>query len=140
MATININVVVNIKRLKEDNIQGMVSDDYIIMTDDQLFDGYMDENESHLITRVVPGDELIWTIKSKNGLPAYFIAFEMEIKTWFTGEPILDQSAKRYTATIAEGILVGALSSYNISFSDNPKSNDSWKFDPFIEARGDDMP
>ncbi len=139
MATINIHVVVDTKNLIKKGVSSIISDTDIVITDDQLDDVYLDGKENNLITKVYPGDKLIWTLKSRTGEVLRFSGFEIGKKTWFKekgGVPEIDITGRRMTGTIAEkGFVSYATSTYTLLISPESNMNLVWEFDPELEGR-----
>jgi hypothetical protein len=139
MATINIHVVVNAKPLIQKGVSCMISDKDIVLTDDQFDDVYLDDKENNLITKVKPGDKLIWTLKSRTGEVLRFTGFEIDKKTWFKekgGVPEIDITGRRMVGTVAEkGFVSYETSTYTLGISPESNKNVVWQFDPVIEGR-----
>jgi hypothetical protein len=139
MAQINIEILVDGKELIQSNTTGHIDKKYVIVTDDQTDDVYVDEDISHLITRVQQGDVLIWTIKTRSGISVYFEEIIInDKKKWFVeegGKPVIDPSKTKITGTISKDIKSGDVCSYILSFSLEQNLNSLWNFDPLIEAR-----
>jgi hypothetical protein len=139
MAQININLLLDAENLIKSNVKDFIDDNYVIMTDDQIDDVYVDCNASQLIARVNIGDELIWTIKSRSGIAVYFNEIIINCKKrWFEeegGKPVIDPSRTKITGTISKDIKSGDVCSYTLRLSLDENLNEFWSFDPLIEAR-----
>lgn len=139
MAQINIEVLIDAEELIQSNTTGHIDEEFVIMTDDQIDDVYMDGKLSHLVTRVEQGDVLTWTIKTRSGVLVYFEDITINSKKkWFTeegGKPVIDPSKTKITGTISKKIRPGDVCSYSLSFSMGLELNGIWNFDPLIEAR-----
>jgi hypothetical protein len=139
MSQINIEILVDGKELIQSNTTGHIDKKYVIVTDDQTDDVYVDEDISHLITRVQQGDVLIWTIKTRSGISVYFEEIIINSpEVWFSeegGKPVIDPSKTKITGTISKNIKSGDVCSYMLSFNLEQNLNSLWNFDPLIEAR-----
>ena len=139
MAQINIEILVDADELIQSNTTGQIGKEYVIMTDDQIDDVYLDGDVSHLVTRVEQGDVITWTIKTRTGVLVYFEDIVINSKKkWFSeegGKPVIDPSKTKITGTISKKIKPGDICSYNLIFSMGAELNGMWNFDPFIEAR-----
>lgn len=134
---ININVLVDAEKIKNDNVSGAINDEYLIMTDNQYDDSYENFDVSRLVTRVKSGDVLIWTIKTRSGIGIQFKEIDVNGNNFFVeGDQLLPDPSDLTTikGTVSADIIKGAICSYNILCNLEDSAN-TLNFDPLIEAR-----